>query len=256
MIESITTSDENLNPPDYGIVVMLDALGVSNYRIDETISFIQKRNELIQWLESFENLQVSKVPDLPRVKIATFGDTIIFTWATGKNNVTKMLPNIGEWVRTTIRWGVANEILLRGSISIGEYIADGTTVLGPAIADAAAWYEAAEWFGVILTPKSQLYCISLIERSRNNENPNNVSFEDYFVNYPVPLKTGPKNLWAISWPYDFFNLQDDKMSALEVLSTALWYFPMPKGTESKYENSIAFFNWYGTDIYPKLKQKK
>ena len=254
MIESTTAPNENLNPPDYGIVIILDALGVSNYRIDETIEFIRKRNDLIKSLESFENLKVSKVPDIPRVKIATFGDTIIFTWATGKNNVTKMLPNIGEWMRATIRWGVANEILLRGSISIGEYIADGSTVLGPAIADAAAWYEAAEWFGVILTPKSQLYCISLIERARNNQDPNNVSFEDCFVNYSVPLKNGSKCLWAISWPYDFFAQEDDKMSALEVLSTALWYFPMPKGTESKYENSIKFFNWYGKKIYPKIKK--
>jgi hypothetical protein len=239
--------------PKYGIIVMLDALGASSFDIDQAIEFIKKRDDLLNSLGDVLRSFYGQVTDAPQSSIATFGDTIVISWPTGRENVMRMLPCVAEWLRPAIQWGIAHGILLRGCMSVGEYIEDGATVLGPAIADAAKWYEAADWFGVILSPSCQMRLISLIESAKLDPFMKCITFEQWFIQYPVPFKDGIKNFWVISWPYNLWATDDGKtITPLGVLSTCLWDSPIPRGTESKYENTMAFFNWYGQTIYPKI----
>jgi len=243
--------------PEFGIIVMLDALGASEFGITQAMEFIKRRDNLLSYLSEHQKSLHDKIPDATQPSVATFGDTLVVSWPTGEEGVMKMLPGIAEWLRPAIRWGLAHGILLRGCVSYGEYIADGATILGPAIADAARWYEVADWFGVILTPKCQMRLISLIESAKLDPVKKNITFEQWFVQYAVPLKDAKKDFWVISWPYDIWATDDGKViTPLGVLSTCLWDLPIPKGTESKYENTIDFFNWYGHTIYPRIIKKK
>ncbi len=242
----------------FGITVMLDALGVSKYGIKEAERFIIKRDELLINLRTMEeNIKKQKRQyNYPDAQILTFGDSIIIMWDTNKDDIINILPVVAEWLRATICWGVKNEILLRGCVSIGDYIADDNSAVGPAIADAAAWCDAADWFGVILTPKCQYYLESLIEDAEHNNNSpfHKAEFEQWFHKYEVPLKNTTKRLWVISWPYYTLNRPFSEETPLGYLVKALMRFPIPKGTESKYENSVNFFKYFEENVFTKIKK--
>ncbi|MFA6226433.1 MAG: hypothetical protein WC620_09760 [Methanoregula sp.] len=145
--------------------------------------------------------------------------------------------------------GLQHHILLRGSISVGKYLIDNsnipntasnTTIIGPAIADANAWAQEADWFGVISTPHCQI-CLSKMLENRDTLI---VPIELLFTKYSVPLHNnqGKKDLYAISWP-SLFLLPHNGLPVVGLygLTKILSKFDIPKGKESKYENSIAFF---------------
>jgi len=186
--------------------------------------------------------------------ITTFGDTIIVCWPTGreKDPIIKF-PGVARWLQGAIALGIKFGILLRGSISIGEYLVEeNNTILGPAIADANAWAGEADWFGVILTPHCQIYLTTILENKVMNS-AINVNFNYMCVKYPVPLhQNKKKDLYAISWPFDFLGRFAKTNTGLVNLTQLLSNSSIPIGVETKYENSIEFFKWYEDKIYPIL----
>jgi hypothetical protein len=246
----------------FGFVAVLDALGVSNYKIDEARKFIENKNALISELkEKAENIRKSFTInaegryEFPEMTISTFGDTLVICWPTGREKAAVVkFPAIAEWLQSAIVFGLKREILLRGSISIGDYIIDNgdRTVLGPAIADAHAWSEEANWFGIILTPYCQIYLGSVLENRAMIE-ATKVNNDILCVKYDVPLRDGKKEMYAISWPF-FFMVTFTELPGPVTLSILLTKFSIPKGMESKYENSIQFFNFYENSIYPAVNE--
>lgn len=245
----------------FGFIAMLDALGVSNYKIDEASQFIRQKNALISELEKeadditalFNNVIAEGKLEFPKMTIATFGDTLIICWPTDspKDSLIKF-PGIGRWLQGAIALGIKYGILLRGSISIGEYLIEGnTTILGPAIADANAWAEEADWFGVILTPHCQIFLTTLLDNKAMRET-TKVNGDYLCVKYPVPTHNGKKDLFVISWPYFFLGRFKNREPGSVTLSQLLSNHNIPKGVESKYENSIEFFTWYEEKKYPAL----
>jgi hypothetical protein len=253
----------------FGFVAILDALGVSNYKIEEALRFNKEKNHLLKELEKedatissmFQNIK-SKFDFLseheyPKISISTFGDTIIICWPTETTQKTQLLaPFVFMWLERAIVLGLDHGILLRGSVSVGEYLIEGeNTLLGPAIADASAWSEEADWFGVILTPHCRLSMASVFENSDTLKNVPSVINEIFCVKYPiVPLHQGNKELLVISWPF-FYLLTERGKPGYVLVSEALSKFPIPKGVESKYENSLNFFAWYEKNIFPVLLER-
>jgi hypothetical protein len=235
----------------FGFIALLDALGVSSYSLESSKIFIRNRDILIEQLQTISAKLGELERDLISPEIFTFGDTLLFTWNVGKERIMKGLVPVGEWISTAILLGIRYKMLFRGSISVGEYITEKNTVVGPAVADAAAWYEDADWFGVTLTPSLEFHLISLIESEYGKEK---VDFEKWFVEYPIPRKMGNKRQWCVSWPYKIWESQKPP-SPKSTLSTMLWDFPKPKGTETKYQNSFQFFLWYGKTVYSRMKEK-
>ena len=74
-------------------------------------------------------------------------------------------------------------ILFRSSVSLGTfYVDDDTnTVMGPAVTDAAAWYDSADWVGINATPHATLAIQALIEHERG-------TVGHVLIDYPVPMK--------------------------------------------------------------------
>jgi hypothetical protein len=130
-------------------------------------------------------------------------------------------------------------ILFRGACALGEFyeVDDETnTIMGPVVSDAAAWYDKAEWIGIHLTPRSSMYVEAL-----------SMDLAHVLVDYAVPLKNG-QNLWtkAVNWPKAFYveglappsTGLKRRVSVLSRLSGHL----IPFGVESKYANTVAFFD--------------
>jgi hypothetical protein len=132
-------------------------------------------------------------------------------------------------------------ILFRGALSYGDlYRVDDTTntVMGPAVSDAAAWYEKADWIGIHATPRATILIRSWLQGSPD-------ALKHVLVDYSVPLKEkGRMNLKAINWPKGLYlsqkkNLTDAKAVLLSILGNVR---SVPIGSESKHFHAIEFFD--------------
>ncbi|MEW8375851.1 MAG: hypothetical protein AB2722_18240 [Candidatus Thiodiazotropha sp.] len=249
------TSKNNLlqgSSAGFGFVALLDALGVSSYDIEAAKKFLGDRDWLLKQLEPLNKKFSEFEEEIPSPTIFSFGDTIIFTWNVGDDRIMKGLVPVAEWLNLAVMLGLSRKMLLRGSLAVGKYIAFENTVIGPAVADAAAWYEDADWFGVTLTPTTEYHLISLIETWDKSNG--SLDIEKWFVEYDVPRKGATcKRQWVLSWPYQAW-ASDKPPSPIGTLATILWDLPKPKGTEDKYRNTFEFYKWYGSNPHARLKK--
>jgi hypothetical protein len=152
------------------------------------------------------------------------------------------IENFAFRLRAFMLHSLENRLLFRGSLSIGDFrlVDDATnTVMGTAVSDAAAWYDKADWIGIAATPHATMLIQSLVELEGR-------SIDHVLVNYDVPLRGGSKqDAKSINWPKAFYvkSLRPKLPgSARSILLSFLAAHRVPLGTESKYANSIAFFD--------------
>lgn len=262
-----------------GVVVLLDALGASQFGLDECEDFVRKRDEIMD--EASKSYLLDKHHELLKYDLAPtisaiFGDTLLFAWSFDGDKAASQpvaLKFLAMWLAHFIWDGVKRQIFYRGAMSTGEILVNpgSNTVIGPAVVDAAAWYEQADWFGVIATPSFGIGIdhFDLIKQSAANNNDSDEYrkysaacqafstdtlqssiLEDYYspalVRYSVPLKTDQeKEMWVASWPYALLKLHNDSKGKAKVAfldALASMSKPLPKGAEAKYEKSIKFFD--------------
>lgn len=277
----------------YGFVAFLDVLGISTISsVEQSKSFLKRWDDLFNSAKNLVSSKATKklfpVAGLSPV-VFRIGDTIVCSWeidrkalseierevSSGKETgspsqvqiarhhcrfASKYLPHIADWLSGMIFMGLEQGLLLRGALAIGDYVVgptgDGSiTLVGPAVSDAASWYEATDWFGVIFTPACGLLIVEAINGASCSDQ--NINLDQWFVEYPVPSKDREAmNLWSISWPCPYYQIDysHGENSPLSLFNSLLLGMPIPKGTESKYFNSIKFFRWYGQEIYPKVKE--
>jgi len=248
--------------PQFGIVAILDALGVSSYSITEAQDFISQKNLLLDEILNKTSPQIAAIAnssllepkdgyEYPTLNIAVFGDTIILCWPTKNEDIAvKLFPAVATLLQRIITVGILRGILLRGAISIGQYLSDEkSTILGPAISDAYSWSEEADWFGVILTPHFRMVLGYMLENEALN-----IDTDIWAVPYSVPLHNSKKDFYVIAWPAHFLSFQNtvNTLTPYASLCKMLSTKPIPKGTESKYENTLAFFKWYEQNIHAKI----
>jgi hypothetical protein len=265
----------------FGIVVMLDALGVSNFSIEDCKQFIQNFGKIISELEEINTGVVSIAKThknkekaqtistaLKNVGFSQFGDTLVMAWPIDNkediHNSTLML-SIVMMLSSLIGNSLGKKIPLRGCISVGEYVwaENNKTILGPAIFDASSWYNSADWFGIVFSPKTHFWLVGLSEGMKK-------SIDDALLipmwkanifEYPVHLtrhagsNSSTQTFSVVGWPYFFYYHQDLNTSPRKKLCQFLFDMPMPKGTESKYKNSADFFDWYENEVYQKNPRK-
>jgi len=240
----------------FGIVLMIDALGVSQYKNEECRQFIENQKELKENLIPL-NQKLGSKPWTKHFKsshLFTFGDTIILCLPIDRNKKSdrySIICQVAIYAINILKWGLEKGILFRGCISVGEYIFDENTVLGPAIFDAHDWYESTNWFGIILSPKSQLWVESIVEeKKRRSKKKFDKDIEKILVYYNVPLAHCPstqntKEFLTVAWPWGYFS-DDEKTEETprEVLLNELFKIPESKEGEPKFKNGIDFFDWY------------
>jgi hypothetical protein len=189
-----------------------------------------------------ERAKAGKI-DKERLSVFTFNDTVVIVFlAEAESDVTlEDVSAFGYRLRAFMIQSLQNKILFRGAVSIGWFygVSDKTnTVLGPAVSDAASWYNEADWIGINATPQASIFIQSLLEKSKAN-------IDNIIVDYNVPLKARPlMGLKVVNWPKAFWvsglRPPGSESSRAKLLSF-LAQHQAPIGTESKYHNAIAFF---------------
>lgn len=255
----------------YGLVLMIDALGVSRYTLDECKKFLTKRKEIEDHLRTEKDLFGRFSPHYKNSQMSVFGDTIVFCMPVSKKKNSEditIIQDIAADAGIIIQWGIENGILFRGCISIGDYISERNTILGPAIFDAHDWYESANWFGIIFTPKTQIWIESILEREKSRENIQTTEYLKLFSEivhlYDVPISSNSKieltkRFWTVGWPYWYYHrIEEEKIDETprEILLKQLFEISESKEGESKFKNGIDYFDWYRKKFGLRKAKKK
>src|SRR6266516_1160988 len=230
----------------FGIVILLDALGAANFSTQQIKTFLSARAEVNSIVRSLAKTLPKQIPNgfkRGTPVIFTFGDTLVTTIAIETAaeipaQITVALLLMRRYLFHSLQRGV----LFRGSFAIGRYIADArsNTVMGEAVADAANWYERADWMGLCATPKTcteSEYYLSTTPLKRPS----------VLLPYAVPLKDQTTHeLYCVSWPGAFFDEMLAKSSKESTLRRAFWAIlkelTFPLAATSKYENAKRFFS--------------
>lgn len=226
-----------------GLIAILDALGAANYSGEEINQFLKSR-ELVLDLLSRKAKDVRGDIKANLVKTFIFNDTVLIVYVTEREVIVKDVEDFCLLLRKFAVDSLAQGILFRGAISIGRFYVslETNTVMGAAVTDAAAWYDRADWMGITATPQATLLIRSMIKQSRSD-------LDHVVVDYPVPIKDKPDrqfhSLKAVNWPKGFHVRgvrplevgENPKAKFLSLLAAN----SVPRNTESKYFNTIAFF---------------
>lgn len=239
----------------HGIIAVLDALGAANYNDKEITEFLNSRERVLELLRRKANAkEVRGDMNIDLVTTFTFNDTVLIVYRTPELATLDNVKHFCQLLRKFMVDSLVQGILFRGAVSIGKFYVDdeSNTVMGTAVTDAAAWYNAADWVGINATPHASLVIQALLQGSKDLDN--------VFVDYPVPLKDRlPLILKAVNWPKAFYvtglrpvkDDEDPRAKCLELLTA----HRVPKGTELKHFNSVTYFD-YCIKLWKAQKQKK
>ena len=226
-----------------GLVAILDALGAANYSDREITQFLKSRELVLDLLQrKADAREVRGDIDARLVTTFTFNDTVLIVYRTRGSPSLDDVEHFCLLLRKFMVDSLAQGILFRGAVSMGRFYVDdeSNTVMGAAVTDAAAWYDGADWIGVNATPHATLVIQALLEQHRGD-------IGRLLVDYPVPFKDrSPLILKAVNWPKAFVvrglrPVSEGEIPRAKCLSL-LTAHRVPRGTESKHFNSIAFFD--------------
>lgn len=225
-----------------GIVAILDALGAANYDDKEIEEFLEARSLIIRLLNDKAE-SVAETLDVSQVKTYTFNDTMLIVLESrGDRPTSAEIQAFATVLRKLLVDSLRRRIMFRGSFAVGQFYEDSATntILGRAVTDAAAWYNKADWIGILATPRTTVHIDHLKEKDGK-------SWGHLLVRYDVPLsRNSTQSLWTINWPKVFWVNSitpcKDNETPRESFLKFLSHFNVPKGTESKHFNAIAFFD--------------
>ena len=142
-------------------------------------------------------------------------------------------------------------LFVRGAISFGKYSIKDTTLIGPAIDDAASWFEMPNMIGVVTTPTASYIVDTNAKVGQFARNPTLNSKFSYFVKYNIPCTDNKTyELNAVNWPCFFNNVMlfDNQNFSTSFLKLSLVEQDIEKldhfnaGTHKKYENTFKFID--------------
>jgi hypothetical protein len=230
-----------------GLICIIDVLGTKGIWSREKPEVIVENwkninKALCKNVETFSKILDNKEEGY-QFHFYTFSDSIIITVNVAEMN---SLINLCGIVGDLFSYALEKKILFRGSISMGQFHSDeeGKIIIGPAIDDAAEWYNQSDWAGVNLTPKTSFWVDELIELNKSMD----LSIIQKIIKkYAVPMKkTNPISLWVVSWPSIYLNF-DIKGKTLNKDKLRLKLLSMFSNTniglaeQSKFYNTLSFF---------------
>lgn len=232
-------------------------MGAATYTDQEIAKFLKSRELVLNLLQQKANVkEVRGGLDATRITTFTFDDTVLIVYQTTNAPTLRDVEHFCLLLRKFQVDSLAQGILFRGAVSIGHFYVDdnSNTVMGTAVTDAAAWYDAADWVGILATPHATLVIESLLPRGADK-------LDHLLVDYSVPLKDNRSfTLKAINWPKAFMvkglrpveDDEDPRAKCLELLTN----HRVPKATESKHFNSLKFFEYCIDQRKKKQKARK
>jgi hypothetical protein len=201
-----------------GVVVFLDALGVSNYdKIEQFIHFAEELETLKSEAEHVWNKWKNDFGKdgviLPDPVLAFFQDSLIICFPESEKDANSTLHNFfaaQNWVMQFIVQAIGRHIYFRGAMAHGEFIFSeserSVAVLGKPVIEACEFEKCGNWIGVLQTPDFQKkYLAVLNEHAKSRSEPVEEAirlFNRFFVKYEVPLKEEGRTFscFVLNWP--------------------------------------------------------
>ena len=172
-----------------GIVASIDMLGAANERTEsEEIELHRKWASLVAFAKSFF---------YPRngFDVRAESDTIKIIGGGRDTGTLLKLFGMSSW-RIVVR-GIEIDMPMRGCVAAGKYCKGGEDlVTGEAVRDAKAWYEHADWIGIMATPNAG----EELDRMEKADRGGLDSVHEYYMRYVVPTRAKARSVWAVNWP--------------------------------------------------------
>jgi hypothetical protein len=222
-----------------GLVAIIDALGTKLLSQADVDRFLEFRDAITKFnLKVFETNR--EALRLDRTQTFTIGDTIVYAYEASQGVSFAEVERFSHVLRIAVSQSIESEFPVRGAFAIGEFYREGNdTVLGPAVTDAASWFEKADWIGVHATPHASLYIQAILAAEYRKLD--HVLFE-----FPVPMKDKTTRLLkCVNWPKAYFvsGLRPIRFgNGRAIMLSAFAKRQIPRGTEQKYTNAIAFYD--------------
>jgi hypothetical protein len=227
----------------YGFVVLLDALGTKTDSIESSKKYLSVIADIETDMKSSHAVMQQGRHDasiFDEFSVRFFGDTLLVTYEVkNKERESEYFESLSFVLSSFICTAIKLGILFRGSVSLGEYLEEGNVVLGPAVFDAAMWYEKLEMIGIIATPKATLSLKSLF--LSDDKTLDDAWNDGVFINPPLKNNIVAELFvfnWLIFLSYDDENGHEKTEKYFYKL---IREFPVPLGAESKLQNTENFF---------------
>lgn len=226
-----------------GPIATMDALGTSARSDDEIHSFIRARHSLVAKLkEKIEEVDFSDSPH-----IFTFGDTLLVSIASSSDErIERDCRSLIVVLRKFLVDSLDAKLFFRGVVSVGNFYRDTESgiIIGPAIDDAASWFEQAQWIGIHATPFNSLLMQSWGWGTQRD-------VDHLIFDYNIPMKYGSLNLKSVNWPKCYLISRNSPLGFLPDLESdaprkhvisRMLSRPIPFGVERKHTNTLHFFD--------------
>jgi len=237
---------------DFGVVTFLDILGWKGIwerkqnplePLDKIVEILREElskefnHDVISISDTIALFTKSIHPSVDESKLSAF-----MRGLNSRQNVNRMVIHHGFLISNCLSRSIEYEIPIRGATCIGEFKYDEGRFLGPAVDEAAEWYETADWIGVHLTPSAFFYVGEELEN---------------WVNYSPPFKKGPSwetlcANWTNNWGLDLLSigiegkvLVDDRKFSLE--QKFFEFGPIGPDIAGKFTNTLKFFDEFAND---------
>ncbi len=216
---SLESKEENSDQMLSGSVTFLDVLGWKGiwltkppgeviHKLQQVVDLAKRTSEGLRGTDEFVNVDVISI-----------SDTIVLL-SSGSPN--KTLQSHGRICSKLIPDSIRKGIPMRGATAYGKFLSGNkTTLIGPAVDEAAAWHEATNWMGVIMTPSA--------EYQYNPSLP--------WIRYPeTPTKSpGIREFFVVDWSKD--------MSQEEIRTIFAGAGTLEPTIAPKYTQTLKFLEW-------------
>jgi hypothetical protein len=190
---------EDLN----GIVVILDALGIKeSWKERNTKEILDNWNTVYYMFDD-------DLHTLLGVEVSAFSDTIIISMRGHKRLFERpwtFVELLCQAIMNPFVRSMHYDYFFRGVLAMGGFSRSSRMLIGPAVDEAALYYEKADWAGISLAPSTQ----AVLQNEWREMDSNLI------VVYDVPQKPPGGLMWAVNWiPYDrdheCWNILHDKV---------------------------------------------
>lgn len=180
----------------FGAVAVLDALGTKGrWKQESATKIINKWEELITAYK-----KAIKKPSKKgyKMSIHAFSDTVIITFT--DTSPYELMLAASEEVTSFVLFALGRRVFFRGCLSVGNVYTGSQIVIGPAIDEAAQYYEMVNWIGVTFSPSAN----KIIKKPSFQKFAKSRNYDNYFVKHDIPMKSRvQKNGFALNIKRDY-----------------------------------------------------
>lgn len=219
---------------DFGLVALLDALATKGILATRPASsVVEEWTKVIDVVTRGAHDAESRQECLACQPVA-FSDTIFIPMVPRTpEDMPFLLSLMCDLLKALVFESLTSGTFFRGAISAGRFHQAGTKLFGPAIDEAASWYEQADWIGMTATPT--------LARLLDMYELNQVDLTAQFVRHDIPYKSGQgADQWVLNWPaYAIAESSDPEIEVLDAFRTHAG--AVDPGVVAKYDQTMAFY---------------